>query len=149
MAAFHELTIDKLAANFELLDEWETRYAYLIDVGDKMPSMNDADKTEDNRVKGCQATVWLKASREAGPPAILNFSADSNSRIVKGLVAILVILHSGKEPRDILAIDAKAALQRLDLEAHLSPTRKTGLHAMTKQIREIAAAASGSLDAAP
>ena len=143
MAAFSDLTIDHLAANVELLGDWEDRYAYLIDVGRKMPAMAEADKTEDNRVKGCQATVWLKESVSEGTPPILHFTADSNSQIVRGLVAILILLFSGKTSRDILAVDAKATLARLDLESHLSPTRKTGLHAMTQRIREIAARDGG------
>jgi cysteine desulfuration protein SufE len=138
MAEFSDITIDQLVANFELLEDWEARYSYLIDIGRKLPEMAPEHKTEENRVKGCQATVWLKETIKGESPSTVEFTADSNSHIVKGLVAILILLFSKKTSEEILKIDAKSTLAKLELEAHLSPTRKTGLHAMTQQIKQVA-----------
>lgn len=130
-----DISIDELVTNFELLGDWEDRYGYLIELGRKLPPMAEADKTEENIVKGCQATVWLKESIEDGDPIRLRFNADSNSSIVKGLVAILLLVFSGKTPTEILQTDPATLLSKLALENHLSPTRKNGLHAMTQQIK--------------
>ncbi|MCS1408715.1 MAG: Cysteine desulfuration protein SufE [Verrucomicrobia subdivision 3 bacterium] len=132
------MTIEDLIENFELLEDWDDRYAYLMELGRKMPSMDQADKIEENRVKGCQATVWLKETIVPGPPQRIEFLADSNSQIVKGLVAMLRLLYSGKTPQEILDVNAKDVFTRLGLHQHLSPTRSTGLNSMVKTIRALA-----------
>ena len=132
------MTIDELVENFQLFDDWEDRYAYLMDLGKKMPAMEEADKIEDNRVKGCQATVWLKAIVEESNPPNITFLADSNSQIVKGLVSMLRMMFSGKTPGEILSIDEKKVFQVLGLDRHLSPTRSTGLNAMVTEIKTLA-----------
>ena len=132
------MTVEALIENFELLDEWEDRYAYLMDLGKQMPSMETVDKTEANRVKGCQATVWLKETIEPCEPPRIHFVADSNSQIVKGLVSILRTMFSGRTSPEILGIDEQHAFQRLGLDRHLSPTRSTGLNAMVKRIKSLA-----------
>jgi len=132
------MTIEELVENFEMLEDWEDRYAYLMDLGKQMPPMNEEDKTEANRVKGCQATVWLKASVEPADPPRITFVADSNSQIVKGLVSMLRMMFSGKSPQAILAYDEQGVFRQLGLDRHLSPTRSTGLNAMVKQIRDLA-----------
>ncbi|MBT5925116.1 MAG: SufE family protein [Verrucomicrobia bacterium] len=132
------MTIEELVENFELFDDWEDRYAYLMDLGKQMPPMEDVDKTEENRVKGCQATVWLKANLEKSNPPRITFVADSNSQIVKGLVSMLRMMYSGKTPREILNIDEQSAFKQLGLDRHLSPTRSTGLIAMVAQIKSLA-----------
>jgi len=134
------MTIDELVENFQLFDDWEERYAYLMDLGRKMPPMEETDKTEINRVKGCQATVWLKATVEESNPPLITFVADSNSQIVKGLVSMLRMMFSGKTPRVILEIDEQNIFQRLGLDRHLSPTRSTGLNSMVAQIKTLAQA---------
>ena len=137
------MTIDELIENFELFDDWDDRYAYLMELGKKMPALPDEHKTEANRVKGCQATVWLKETVTPGPPARIEFLADSNSQIVKGLVAMLRLLYSGKTTDEILSIDAKKVFGQLGLDNHLSPTRSTGLNSMVQKIRTMAELASG------
>ena len=137
------MTIDELIENFELFDDWDDRYAYLMELGKKMPALPDEHKTEANRVKGCQATVWLKETVTPGPPARIEFLADSNSQIVKGLVAMLRLLYSGKTTDEILSIDAKKVFGQLGLDNHLSPTRSTGLNSTVQQIRTMAELASG------
>lgn len=141
-ACFYTMTIEELIENFELFDDWEDRYAYLMDLGKQMPSMDEADKIEENRVKGCQATVWLKAKVEPSNPPCITFVADSNSQIVKGLVSMLRMMFSGKTPREILDIDEQKAFQQLGLDRHLSPTRSTGLNAMVVQIKSLAETAA-------
>ena len=132
------MTIDDLIDNFALLEDWEDRYTYLMELGRKMPPLDDADRIEENRVKGCQATVWLKEKVRPGPPLRIEFLADSNSQIVKGLIAMLQLLYSGRTPEEILAVDADSVFVKLGLDRHLSPTRSTGLHSMVQKIRSLA-----------
>jgi cysteine desulfuration protein SufE len=133
------MTLEQLTGNFELLGDWEERYAYLIDLGKKLPGLPEADKVEANRVHGCQAAVWLRLSRDPARPDRLRIQADSNAAIVRGLVAVLVLLFDGRTPDEIAAVDARSILGRLRLEQHLSPTRKNGLFAMVERIRREAA----------
>lgn len=130
-------SIDELAENFELLGDWESRFAYLIDLGKGLPPMDSADQCEANKVRGCQAQVWMKFVPEADGQ--ITIVADSDAFIVKGLIAILMMIYSGKKADEILNTDGEAVLERLQLAAHLSPTRKNGLFAMVKRIRELAA----------
>ena len=130
-------SVDELAENFELLGDWESRFAYLIDLGKGLPPMDSADQCEANKVRGCQAQVWMKFVPEADGQ--ITIVADSDAFIVKGLIAILMMIYSGKKADEILNTDGEAVLERLQLAAHLSPTRKNGLFAMVKRIRELAA----------
>ncbi|MBC8002102.1 MAG: SufE family protein [Opitutaceae bacterium] len=134
------MTIEELIENFELLGDWEERYAYLIDLGKKLPGLPEADKTEENRVHGCQAMVWLKMNPEAAHPDRLRIQADSDAFIVRGLIAVVMILFDGKTPAEILQADGKSIFSKLGLDQHLSPTRKNGLFSMLERIRALAAA---------
>lgn len=140
MQATTGLNLDKIAENFELLDEWEDRFTYLIELGRKLPPMDQADMVDANRVHGCQATVYLKPTHTDNPPSV-HLSATADAATVCGLIAILLTMYSGKSPREILAIDAERYFKRLGLEEHLSPTRRNGLHSMIQRIRTIAQAA--------
>jgi cysteine desulfuration protein SufE len=133
------VTLEKLISNFELLDDWEERYSYLIDLGKKLPGLSDAEKNEDNRVHGCQAMVWLVLEPDNDRPGALKIRADSDAFIVRGLIAVLQLIFNGQTPNEILAADAKSVLGRLGLDQHLSPTRKNGLFAMVERIRTLAA----------
>ena len=128
--------MDELVENFELLGDWESRFAYLIDLGKALPPMDEADKCEDNRVHGCQAQVWMKFDPEA--EGKITISADSDAFIVKGLIAVLLLIYSGKSAKEILNTDGSAMLSKLQLAEHLSPTRKNGLFHMVQRIRELA-----------
>tara|TARA_B100000949_G_C14029834_1_gene344960 strand:- start:130 stop:555 length:426 start_codon:yes stop_codon:yes gene_type:complete len=130
--------MDELVENFELLGDWESRFAYLIDLGKALPPMDEADKCEDNRVHGCQAQVWMKFDPEA--EGKITISADSDAFIVKGLIAVLLLIYSGKPAKEILNTDGSAVLSKLQLAEHLSPTRKNGLFHMVQRIRELAEA---------
>jgi cysteine desulfuration protein SufE len=134
------MTIEKLISNFELLGDWEERYAYLIDLGKKLAGLSDADKSEEHRVHGCQAMVWMILEPDAERPGALRIRADSDAFIVRGLIAVLQLFFNGRTPDEILATDAKSTLTKLGLDKHLSPTRKNGLFAMVERIRTLARA---------
>ena len=111
-----ELTVDKLIQNFEILGNWEERYRYVIDLGRKLPDLDEKYKVEDNRVKGCVSNVWLITLVNDDKTPTLEFKADSDAHIVRGLVTILLAIYSGRTAKEILAVDIKDIFQQLDLE---------------------------------
>lgn len=124
---------------FGFFENWEDRYEYLMDLGRRLPKMDDADKIEDNRVIGCQSNVWVKANTVETPDGkVLEFQADSDARITKGLVAVLWSVYSGHTPQEILKFDIVGLLNHLELEQHLSPTRRNGLFGMIQRIKGLA-----------
>jgi cysteine desulfuration protein SufE len=127
----------ELIEDFEMFEDWMDRYQYIIDMGRRLPEFPDELKTDENRIRGCQAQVWFVAHEEQGR---LHFEAISDAAIVSGLIALLLRLYSGRHPQDILETppDFVAALQ---LESHLSPTRSTGLSSMLSAIRRFASEA--------
>ena len=131
-------SFDDIAADFAFLDEWDERYKYLIDLGRNLEPYPEAFRDEAHKVRGCASQVWLFATPENGA---ITLKGDSDAHIVKGLVALLIALYSGKTPEEILAVDPAAALAPFDLEGHLTPQRSNGLHSMIKRIREIAGGA--------
>ena len=139
-----ELTVEKLIQNFEILGNWEERYRYVIDLGRKLPELDDKYKTEDNRVKGCVSNVWLITRLNEEDQKKLEFDADSDAHIVRGLVAILLAAYSGKTADEILAVDIRDVFQQLDLENHLSPSRSNGFFSMVERIQTLAKAASAA-----
>ncbi|MCW5687803.1 MAG: SufE family protein [Pseudolabrys sp.] len=138
--------IDDIIENFTLLDEWDDRYRYVIELGRELPAMAEADHTEANKVQGCASQVWLKSHIDADRPGgpVLTFEGDSDAHIVRGLVAILIALYSGKTARDILATDALALFDRIGLRENLTPQRSNGLRSMVERIRNEAAAAQAT-----
>jgi len=136
-------TIDEIVDNFTLLDEWDDRYRYVIELGRTLPPLADSAHTDANKVQGCASQVWLlthvKSDGAAGP--ILTFEGDSDAHIVRGLVAILFALYSGKNAREILATDALALFDRIGLRENLTPQRSNGLRSMVERIRREANAA--------
>ena len=138
------MTLEKLISNFELLGDWEERYGYLIDLGKKLPGLPETEKTEDNRVHGCQAMVWLVMEPDPERAGALRIRADSDAFIVRGLIAVLQLIFNGRTPEEILNADAKSTLSKLGLDKHLSPTRKNGLFAMVERIRTLASESSFS-----
>ena len=137
------MAIDEITDNFALLDEWDDRYRYLIEIGRMLEPMPDADHVEANKVNGCASQVWL--TTQVGPGGadgpVLNFKGDSDAHIVRGLIAILLALYSGKPARNILSTDAIALFERLGLKDHLTPQRSNGFRAMVDRIRAHAHAA--------
>jgi cysteine desulfuration protein SufE len=136
------MNLDELVENFELLGDWEERYRYLIELGRKLPPMQDSDKTEANKVRGCMSQVWLTGETRPGPPLKLQFRGDSDAHIVKGLIAILFELCSDRTPRQILDTDVASAFTRLGLENHITMNRRNGFYAMVERIKAMAAAAA-------
>jgi cysteine desulfuration protein SufE len=138
-------TIAEIEDNFALLDQWDDRYRYVIELGKTLPPLPAADHVEANKVQGCASQVWLivhKKPNGAGGP-VLSFEGDSDAHIVRGLVAILFALYSGKSARAILDIDALDVFGRLGLRENLTPQRSNGLRSMIERIRAEAKAALG------
>jgi cysteine desulfuration protein SufE len=135
--------IDDIIENFALLDQWDDRYRYVIELGKTLPPLPDADHVEANKVQGCTSQVWLVTSKEPGGTAgpVLRFEGDSDAHIVRGLVAILFALYSGRTAKDILKIDALEIFDRLGLRENLTPQRSNGLRSMIERIRSEARAA--------
>jgi cysteine desulfuration protein SufE len=135
------MTIDGIISDFELLDDWEDRYRYLIDLGKQLPALAEDRRTETNRVRGCASQVWLATDRERhNGGEVLRFAGDSDALIVRGLVAIVLALFDGKSATEILATDADAVFERLGLRDHLSAQRSNGLRALVQRIRRDAEA---------
>ena len=132
-----DATLDELADDFDVLEDWEQRIAYVIDLGKDLAPLPDADRTEANKVPGCAAQVWLASVSEGDR---LTFRADSDSAISKGNVALLLKLYSGRTGAEILAFDARAALDRLGLPQALTRQRANGLNSMVGRIRQEALA---------
>lgn len=129
----------ELIEEFSFFDDWMDRYQYIIDLGRRLPEFPETEKTEANKIKGCQAQVWFLAEMKGGR---LHFSAISDAAIVSGLIAILLRLYNERKPQDILDTPADF-VTALQLEQHLSPTRSNGLASMLQAIRAMAAEAAG------
>jgi len=132
------MTIDELCLQFEQMEDWDERYDYLIEMGQDLPDVPAALKRDEFKVQGCQSQVWLLAKPLPGEPPRIEITADSDSMIVRGIIAILLLCYSGKTADEILAFDIRALLNRLGFARHLSPSRSNGLHSMVKRIRQIA-----------
>ena len=130
-----DATFAALVEDFDLLEDWEQRIGYVIDLGRSLEPLADHERVEANKVPGCAAQVWLASERQGDK---LIFHADSDSAISKGNVALLLALYSDRTPADILAFDARAALDRLGLPQALTPQRANGLNNMVGQIRQAA-----------
>ena len=134
-------SFDEILADFELLDDWEDRYRYVIELGRKLEPLPEDERNAANKVQGCVSQVWLSTKVEPGNPPRLAFIGDSDAHIVRGLVAILFAIYSGKSADEILSVDARKTLGELHLNEHLTPQRSNGLMAMVTRIRSDAEAA--------
>ena len=136
-------TIDEILENFALLEEWDDRYRYVIELGRTLSPLAEAAHVDANKVQGCASQVWLvthkKPDGAAGP--VLTFEGDSDAHIVRGLIAILFALYSGKTAREIVDIDALTVFDRLGLRENLTPQRSNGLRSMIQRIQAEARAA--------
>ena len=129
--------LNELVENFALFDDWEERYRYLIDLVRSLPKMDEALKTDENLVRGCTSRVWLDAHIEDGN---LNFTADSDAHIVRGLIGFLYAAYQGQPIKDIPTIDIKAAFIEIGLDQNLSPNRRNGFFSMVEKIQSLSAA---------
>lgn len=129
-------TVDDIIENFSLLDDWEDRYRYVIELGKLLEPLPEELKTDQNKVSGCASQVWLVSAIShagAGEPALM-IRGDSDAHIVRGLVAILLALCSGKTAQEILKADPVALFERLGLREHLTPQRSNGFKSMVGRI---------------
>jgi cysteine desulfuration protein SufE len=139
------MTIETIRADFALLDEWEDRYRYLIELGRGLPPFPEELRTDANKVRGCVSQVWLASAVKragAGSAPTLEFQGDSDAHIVRGLVAVLFALVQGRTPEEILRGDAQAVFAELGLKEHLTPQRSNGFFSMVERIRADARAAA-------
>jgi cysteine desulfuration protein SufE len=140
--------IEEIIDNFAVLDDWDDRYRYLIELGRELPPLAEAAHSDANKVQGCASQVWLdtQVRRDGSSGPVLTFAGDSDAHIVRGLIAVLFAIFSGKPARDILATDALALFERMGLREHLTPQRSNGFRAMVERIhadaREALAAAT-------
>ena len=135
--------IDEIIDNFSLLDDWDDRYRYLIELGRELPPLAAEAHNDANKVQGCASQVWLDTSvrpNGAGGP-VLTFLGDSDAHIVRGLIAILFAMYSGRNAKDILSTDAVALFERIGLREHLTPQRSNGFRSMVERIHSDARSA--------
>lgn len=131
------MTIDTIRSDMALLDDWEDRYRYLIELGRQLPPFPEALRTEANKVRGCASQVWLASSvRRPTPdaPPVLELQGDSDAHLVRGLVALLFSLYQGKTLAEVVGTDAKAVFVELGLKEHITPQRSNGFFAMVERI---------------
>lgn len=131
-------SIEKILDDFEIIDDWEDRYRYIIDLGKALPAMPESLKTDATKVRGCASQVWMHMTLEPSS-GTWSIQCDSDAMIVRGLIAVLLAVYSGKSSGEVLSTDAAAILQRLGLDKNLSQQRSNGLSAMVERIRSTAA----------
>src|SRR3981189_2633368 len=131
------MTIDEIRDKFTLVDDWDDRYRYVIELGRTLAPMPETEHSAANKVQGCASQVWLskQIDRGNGDAPVLNYRGDSEAHIVRGLIAILLTLYSGHTPQEILATDAIALFDEFGFREHLTPQRSNGLRAMVERIR--------------
>jgi len=132
--------ITDMIDDFAFLDDWEERYMHVIELGKMLAPLTESEKTEATKVKGCVSQVWLVTEVDQSSPPIITLRGDSDAFIVKGLVAVVLNIFSGRSAQEILGINAENILAQLGLEEHLSPQRSNGLHAMVGRIKKDAEA---------
>jgi cysteine desulfuration protein SufE len=132
------MTIERIIDDFGVLDSWDDRYRYVIELGRMLPPFPEAARTDVNKVQGCASQVWLVSEahpKKNGQGPVVEFRGDSDAHIVKGLIAILFALYSGQSAKNILDTDAIAVFDRLGLREHLTPQRSNGFRSMVERIR--------------
>ncbi len=132
------MTIDELVENFELLGEWEQRYEYLTDLGKRLGTLPDADKTDMTKVHGCMSNVYIVGDPDPQADDVIRYRAECDTPIISGVIAVLLLLYSGKSPRDVLTISADEFFERIRLFDHLSPMRHVGVYAIVERLRAVA-----------
>jgi cysteine desulfuration protein SufE len=135
---------EEIVEDLSFFDDWEDKYKYIIDLGKSLPSFDDAWRTPERLVKGCQSSVWIQpgSEQDATRGEVLIFAVDSDAIIVRGLLGLVLSALNYKTPEEILAFDISAFFESLDLERHLSPTRGNGLRSIVNRIKGIAQAAA-------
>lgn len=134
-------SIDAIREDFAFLDDWEERYRYIIELGGELPPYPESARDDRHKVRGCVSQVWLLTEMGEGPDPVITFRGDSDAHIVRGLVAIMLALFSGRRASEILSTDAEETMRALGLDEHLTPQRANGLRAMVRRIKDEAGAA--------
>jgi cysteine desulfuration protein SufE len=137
--------LNEIVDIFELLGDWDQRYQYLIELGEKLPVMPDTLKTEDNKVRGCMSQVWIHANQDDG---MVKFHGDSDTSVIKGILALLMSLCDGLSAQQIQALDMDEIFRGLKLDEHLSPNRHVGVYAMFDLMKQKAAESAKTTEAA-
>jgi len=133
------VTIDRVITAIELMPSWQERYRLLIDMGRKLPPLPESDYADENLLDGCMSKVWMTAELDKSvDPPVMRFHADSDSQIVKGLIAIVFEVFNNRPPEEILTTDIESVFQQLELEQHISSGRRNGLSSMVRRVRELA-----------
>ena len=130
------MTLDELVETFSFFDDWEDKYRFIIDLGKDLGGLAESDKIDAHLIRGCQSQVWLTHKTAADR---LTFQMDSDAHIVRGLIAVVLVIVDGRKAGEIQQLDIEGAFGQLDLLAHLSVTRGNGLRAMVARIKEVAA----------
>lgn len=130
-----DISTDDILDTLGFFDDWEERYKYIIDLGKQLPAMSDDKKNDTYLLHGCQSQVWIDSELNNG---VLNFEADSDAHIVRGLLGVVLAAYNHKTPADIIAFDIDNYFSKIDLVKHLSPTRGNGLRAMVQRIQDTA-----------
>ena len=136
-----DTTLDDLIADFAFLDDWEDRYRHVIELGKALPPLADRERTDANKVRGCASQVWLISDVSDDGQPVLRFRGDSDAHIVRGLIAVLFTIYSGRTAHEILSLDAESIFKQLGLREHLTAQRSNGLTSMVHRIRSDAEAA--------
>jgi cysteine desulfuration protein SufE len=133
--------LSDMVDTFELLGDWDTRYQYLVELGEQLPPIPDSERIEANRVKACMSKVWVYAREDPAMAGHIHFDGDCDTGIIKGVLALLIQLADGKTLAEIEAIDMDEFFERLQLGEHLSPNRHVGVYAIVDLMKQQAAAA--------
>lgn len=128
--------IEEIRETFSCLDDWEDRYRYIIELGATLAPYPESARDDAHKISGCVSQVWLESRREPGADPVVAFRGDSDAHIVRGLVAIILALYSGRKASEIVGIDAEAVLREFGLVEHLTPQRANGLRSMIRRIRQ-------------
>lgn len=137
------ISIDDILADFDVIDDWEERYRYVIELGRQLKPLAESDRSEANKVRGCASQVWLatRVARDGDGAVRLSFTGDSDAHIVKGLVAVMIALFSARTAQEILTLDPEPTFAAIGLREHLTPQRANGVASMIERIRADARAA--------
>jgi cysteine desulfuration protein SufE len=141
--------LSDIVDSFELLGDWDTRYQYLIELGEQLPPLPEQERIEANRVKACMSKVWVYAWADPDAPGHIHFGGDCDTGIIKGVLAVLIRLADGRTVAEIEAIDMDEFFERLRLGEHLSPNRHVGVYALIDLMKQKAAAVEQPRQAAP
>jgi cysteine desulfuration protein SufE len=128
----------RIIDTFEMLPDWNQRYEVINELGHKLATLPEADKTDQNLVQGCTTRTWLTGNLSVGEPGIMEYKADAEGALVRGLVALLLIPFEGKTPQEVLAEDPRDFIGKLGLEEHLSPNRRVGMYAFIAKVKALA-----------